>query len=231
MTQQRISLVTGANRGIGKEVARQLAQKGDTVLLSARRISSAQEAVNSLNMKNLVPVQLDVTDANSVDALKNRIESEYGYLDVLINNAAIHYDTWQRVTNADLNTVQEAVDTNLYGPWRLIQAMHPLLRKSDQARIVNVSSGAGALDSLGSGTPAYSITKLGLNGLTMMFASALKSDGILVNAVCPGWVATDMGGSGGRPVAEGAKGIVWATHLPKNSPTGAFFRDSKRIEW
>jgi NAD(P)-dependent dehydrogenase (short-subunit alcohol dehydrogenase family) len=157
--------------------------------------------------------------------------SEFNRLDVLINNAAIHYDTWQRAIDADLAIVQEAFETNVYGPWRLCQTFIPLLRQSPHPRIVNVSSGAGALNRMGGGTPAYSMTKAALNALTLMLADELRGDGILVNAICPGWVTTDMGGRGGRPVEEGAKGIVWAATLPDDGPTGGFFRDEKPIAW
>lgn len=228
----QIILVTGANRGIGKEVVRQLAGQGHTVLLSARSSEKAERAHQELDgLDNIVPVVLNVTDQADVDRLATNVDQQYGRLDVLINNAAIHYDSWQRVSNANLNTVAEAIDTNLYGPWRLTLAFLELLRRSERGRIVNVSSGAGALSSMTGGTPAYCMSKIGLNALTMMFSNELKRDGILVNAVCPGWVATDMGGGGGRPVEDGAEGIVWAATLPDDGPTGGFFRDGKRIDW
>lgn len=231
MKRQRIAIVTGANRGIGKEVSRQLAALGHTVLLTARSLSKTQATAAELGYANLVPAQLDVSDPESIEALYAWVRGKFGRIDILINNAAIHYDSWQRAINADLNIVYEAMETNLYGPWRMIQTFLPLLRKSSHARIVNVSSGAGALTGMGGGTPAYSISKAGLNALTLMLADELRHDRILVNAVCPGWVATDMGGSGGRPVADGAKGIVWAATLPDDGQTGGFFRDRRQIEW
>ncbi|WP_420628926.1 SDR family oxidoreductase [Candidatus Leptofilum sp.] len=229
-THQPTAIVTGANRGIGKEVSRQLAAQDYTVLLTARSLEKAQAAVNELG-NNLVPAQLDVADPASVVALHERVVQEFGRLDVLINNAAINYDTWQRAINADLEMVRETFETNVYGPWQLIQTFLPLLRQSPHPRIVNVSSGGGALNGMGGGTPAYSMTKASLNALTLMLADELRRDRILVNAICPGWVATDMGGSGGRPVADGAKGIVWAAMLPDDGPTGGFFRDGKPIAW
>ena len=231
MNKQLISLVTGANRGIGKEVARQLAVEGHRVLLTARTLQKAEHATRELGLETVIPAQLDVTDEQSINHLRDYVRSKFGRLDVLVNNAAIHYDTWQRAINADFTVVQEAVETNLYGPWRMVQAFIPLLRQSKHPRIVNVSSGAGSLNDMGSGTPAYSMTKAALNDLTRMLASELGQDGILVNAVCPGWVATDMGGAGGRPVADGAAGIVWAATLPDKGPTGGFFRNGKPIEW
>jgi NAD(P)-dependent dehydrogenase (short-subunit alcohol dehydrogenase family) len=230
-TTQRVAIVTGANRGLGKEVSRQLAEQGDIVIVTARQLSSAQQTVEELGMDNLLAAQLDITNQESVDRLVEFVQQRFSAVDVLINNAAIHYDTWQNVVNADLNIVQEAMDTNVYGAWRMTQAFLPLLENSQQARIVNVSSGAGAMKNQTGSTPAYSMSKLALNSLTLMLANQLKSSGILVNAVCPGWVATDMGGSGGRPVEQGASGITWAANLPANGPTGGFFRDGEEIEF
>ena len=160
------------------------------------------------------------------------ISSRYDCLDVLINNAGINYDTWETVENAEIDgTVIETIRTNLLGPWRMCQAFLPLLRKSRAGRIVNVSSESGSLANMGAGPPAYQITKAALNALTRTLAGELRGTSILVNAVCPGWVATDMGGTGGRPVADGANGILWAATLPDNGPTGGFFRDGKPLPW
>lgn len=230
-TTHRIAIVTGANRGLGKEVSRQLAEQGDLVIVTARQLSSAQQTVEELGLDNLLAAQLDITNQESVHQLVEFVEQRFSTVDVLINNAAIHYDTWQNVVNADLNTVQEAMDTNVYGAWRMTQAFLPLLQNSQQARIVNVSSGAGSIKNQTGSTPAYSMSKIALNSLTLMLANQLKSSGILVNTVCPGWVATDMGGSGGRPVEQGASGITWAANLPANGPTGGFFRDGEEIEF
>jgi len=150
---------------------------------------------------------------------------------VVVNNAAIHYDTWQNATDADLAVVREALGTNVFGAWQVVQGLLPLLRCSARGRIVNVSSGAGALTDMGGGLPAYKLSKVSLNALTRMWAAEVASDHILVNAVCPGWVATDMGGGGGRPIAEGAAGIVWAANLADDGPTGGFFRDRRPIPW
>ncbi|GGN60571.1 short-chain dehydrogenase [Streptomyces albiflavescens] len=221
-----IALVTGANRGIGREVARQLAAAGHTVLVTARSAGAAEETARDVG-PNARPLRLDVTSEADITAAARDIDA----LDVLINNAAITYDTWQRATTADLGVVREAAETNLYGPWRLTQALLPLLRASAHPRVVNVSSEAASLASMGGGTPAYSVTKAGLNALTRMLAAELRADGVLVNAVCPGWVATDMGGPGGRPVEEGAASVVWAATLPDDGPTGGFFRDGAPLPW
>ena len=150
---------------------------------------------------------------------------------MLVNNAAILYDTWQRGIDADLDQVREAFETNLLGAWRMTQAVLPLLRASPAGRIVNVSSGAGALHDMGGGTPAYRTSKAALNALTRVLAAELRGDGILVNAVCPGWVATDMGGAGRAPGRRGRGGIVWAATLPDDGPTSGFFRDGRAIDW
>jgi NAD(P)-dependent dehydrogenase (short-subunit alcohol dehydrogenase family) len=196
------------------------------VLLGARDAAKGARAARQLG-GDISPVQLDVADPESVrDAVAG-----LDRLDVLVNNAAILYDTWQRGVDADLDQVRDALDTNLLGAWRVTQAVLPLLRASPAGRIVNVSSGAGALTDMGGGTPAYRTSKAALNALTRILAAELRSDAILVNAVCPGWVATDMGGAGGRPVADGAAGTVWAATLPDDGPTSGFFRDGRAIDW
>ena len=219
--------MTGANRGIGLEVCRQLARQGYTVLLGARDAGRGGRASRQLGGGPISPIVLDVADDESVRAAAAGVAR----LDVLVNNAAILYDTWQRGVDADLEQVHEAFETNLFGAWRVTQAVLPLLRASPAGRIVNVSSGAGALNAMGGGTPAYRTSKAALNALTRILAAELRGEGILVNAVCPGWVATDMGGAGGRPVADGAAGIVWAATLPDDGPTGGFFRDERPIPW
>jgi NAD(P)-dependent dehydrogenase (short-subunit alcohol dehydrogenase family) len=221
-----ISLVTGGSRGIGREVCRQLAARGHVVLLTARTADSARAAAKAVGA---IPLRLDVTDEESVAAAARAVEHEHGRLDVLINNAAISYDTWQRAATADLAVVRDAAETNLYGPWSVVQHFLPLLRQGTHGRIVNVSSEAASLTGMGGGTPAYSASKVALNALTRMLAAELRGDRILVNAVCPGWVATDMGGPGGRPVAEGAASVVWAATLPDSGPTGGFFRDGHQL--
>ena len=223
-----ISLVTGGNRGIGREVCRQLAERGHAVLLTARSAEAAAAAARAVGAE---PLRLDVTEPASVSDAARRVSERYGKLDVLVNNAAATYDTWQRAATADLAVVREAAETNLYGPWLMIEEFLPLLRASDHPRIVNVSSEAGSLAGMGAGTPAYTVSKTALNALTRMLAAELREDGILVNAVCPGWVAADMGGPGGRPVADGAASVVWAATLPDSGPTGGFFRDGRPVPW
>ncbi|RJL25103.1 SDR family NAD(P)-dependent oxidoreductase [Bailinhaonella thermotolerans] len=225
-----IVLVTGGNRGIGREVCAQLARQGHTVLLTARSERAAKEAAASID-GDVHPLRLDVTAAEDAEEAAREVAARHGRLDALVNNAAITYDTWQRAVTADLDVVREAMETNLYGPWRLTMTLLPLLRESTSPRIVNVSSEGGSLAGMGGGTPAYSLSKTSLNALTRMLAAELRHEDFLVNAVCPGWVATDMGGPGGRPVAEGAASVVWAVTLPAGGPTGGFFRDGRPVPW
>ena len=217
-----IAVITGANRGIGLEVARRLAARGDTAILTARDLAKAQAAAERVGAH---AAQLDVTDPDSVA----RFAASVGEVDALVNNAAINYDTWERATTADLDVVRSTLETNLLGAWRASQALLPQLQRSDRARIVNVSSGSGQLSDMGGGTPAYRVSKTALNALTRMLAAELPH--ARVNSVCPGWVATDMGGAGGRPVAEGAASVIWAIDVPDDGPTGGFFRDGRSLPW
>jgi NAD(P)-dependent dehydrogenase (short-subunit alcohol dehydrogenase family) len=229
----RVAVVTGANRGIGLEVARQLAAAGDTVIAGARDIAAGEAAIRTITDGggDAIVRRIDVRDETTFDDVAAEIGDSYGRLDVLVNNAAIHYDTWQQAAGANLVAVAEALDTNLLGAWRAVNAFLPLLRASRHGRIVNVSSESGSLASMGGGTPAYRASKAALNALTRMLAAELSRDGILVNSVCPGWVATDMGGPGGRPVAAGAASILWAIDLPEGGPSGGFYRDGRPVPW
>ena len=229
-TDRTTTLVTGANRGIGRETAVQLAAVGHHVLLGSRATANAGDVARAIEAAggSASIVQLDLADPDSIATARTTIDG-LGRLDVLVNNAAITYDTWQTAIDPDFETVRTALETNLFGTWHLTTALAPLLRASPAGRIVNVSSGAGALADMSGHLPAYRISKVGLNALTRMWASELP--GVLVNAVCPGWVATDMGGSGGRPVSDGAAGVVWAATLPDGGPTGGFFRDGRPIDW
>ena len=188
----RVALVTGANRGIGLEVCRQLAERDFVVLLTARDAAKARSAAKKVaKVGTIKALVLDVANAPSIQKAAAEVASRYRYLDVLVNNAGINYDTWETVEKADINgTVIETITTNLIGPWRICQAFLPLLRKSRAGRIVNMSSESGSLAEMGADPPAYQVTKAALNALTRTLAGELRGSGILVNAVCPGWVAT-----------------------------------------
>jgi NAD(P)-dependent dehydrogenase (short-subunit alcohol dehydrogenase family) len=225
-----VSIVTGGNRGIGLEVCRQLAALGHEVVLGSRRLEAGEDAAAGIEGE-VVAVQLDVSHPASVAAAADWVEGRFGRADVVVNNAAILYDAANRGISVDLEVVHEGFETNLFGAWRMVQAFLPLLRRSEHARIVNVSSEGGSLASMSGGAPTYSVSKAALNALTRVLAAELRGDRILVNSICPGWVATDMGGPGGRPVSEGAASVVWAVTLPDDGPTGGFYRDGRPVPW
>ena len=236
-----VALVTGANRGIGFEVTRQLAAGGLVLLLGSRDRERGNAAAGRLAAAgDIVPIRLDVTDPGHIDDARRFVEEQFGRLDVLVNNAGAFYDATDTASTIDLDYVHQAYELNLFGAWRMTQAFLPLLRRSDHPRIVNVSSAAGSFELEGGGldggrgTPgalsAYGTSKTALNALTVKLAAELKDEGILVNAVCPGWTATTPD-SGGRPVEEGADVITWAATLPDDGPTGGFFRDREPLPW
>jgi NAD(P)-dependent dehydrogenase (short-subunit alcohol dehydrogenase family) len=227
-----VGLVTGGNRGIGFEVCRQLAWRDYQVVLGSRDLGRGRQAAVAVAAGDGVAAcQLDVSDADSVQAAASWVGERFGRCDALVNNAAILYDTRARAASADLDSVHQALETNLFGAWRTTLALLPLLRAGGRGRVVNVSSEGGSLASMGAGAPAYHVSKAALNALTRTLAAELRPAGILVNAICPGWTATDMGGRGGRPVADGAASVVWAVTLPDDGPTGGFFRDGQPLPW
>ncbi len=228
------ALVTGANRGIGREVARQLADRGFTVVLTARDEAKAREAATELAAAGDVrPLALDVSDPESIEAAAAQVAQDPGELDVLVNNAGIGSDFGIAGVEPDFGAIQRALDTNFFGAYRLTIALLPLLRKSDSPRIVNVSSGMGGVAEMGGWSPGYRVSKASLNAMTRILATELKDDRFLVNSACPGFVATDMGGPMGasKPVADGAAGVVWLATLPDTGPTGGFFRDGAPVSF
>jgi len=228
-----VVLVTGAAKGIGRDVARQLVDRGETVIVSARDAARAQTVAGELGAAALT---LDVTDGASVAAAVAQLDE----LDVLINNAAAFVDWAEMGSAADLDTARAVLDTNLLGTWRVTQAVLPLLRRSAHPRIVMVSSGGGShgdeqfgLTRRGGAAATYGISKAALNALTATLAAELADTPILVNAVCPGLTATWPGAEamGARPVADGAASVVWAATLPDDGPRGGFFRDGEPLAW
>ena len=231
----RLAVVTGANKGIGYEICRQLARKGLRVVLTSRDVEKGVQARKKLEKEghDILHHQLDVTDQSSIAALARHIESEYGRVDVLVNNAGVLIDSRSAsVLKEKEETFRTTLETNFYGALRICQALVPLMKKNHYGRVVNLSSGLGQLHDMGDGTPAYRVSKTALNALTRMVATAVEGDNILVNSMCPGWVRTDMGGpQASRSVEQGAETAVWLAMLPHDGPTGGFFRDKKPIPW
>lgn len=224
----RIALVTGSNRGIGLEAARQLAARGFRVVITSRDAEKARQAAKKIDGALSHP--LDVSNSPSIESLASWLTKETGRLDVLVNNAGILLDEGTGILETSPEEWEATLRTNALGPLLMTQAVAPLLRKSPAPRIVNVSSGAGQISSMTSYAPAYSISKAALNATTVLLAHALPK--AKVNCVDPGWVRTDMGGrSAPRSVEQGADTIVWLATLPDDGPTGRFFHDRKPIAW
>ncbi|MEM1219980.1 MAG: SDR family oxidoreductase [Bacteroidota bacterium] len=227
------ALITGANKGIGLETARQLAQKGWRVILTARNEQRGKAAQRKLHAEGLEVgcLLLDVSDSDSIPAVVEQVQSSHTRIDALINNAAILLDEGKPFLSLSEEELRQTIDINTFGPLWVTRAFLPLLKAG--SRVINISSGAGTVcGGMGTWAPWYSVSKASLNAVTMQLAHALDEKGILVNAICPGWVRTDMGGAGAsRSIAEGADTPVWMASDPYFSSTGKFFRDRKEIEW
>jgi NAD(P)-dependent dehydrogenase (short-subunit alcohol dehydrogenase family) len=228
----KIVLITGANRGIGFETARQLATRGFYVVIGARSEQHGDKALRELEGVGKVSLLVvDVSDSKSIAMAASKFSS-FGRLDVLVNNAGIYPDEGVSVLTISREQLANTFQTNTFGPLEMTQAFLPYLKKSSAARVINVSSGYGQLDGLSANVPSYCLSKLALNGVTIMLAAALKEHQIAVNSMCPGWVRTDMGGSGApRSVQEGADTAVWLATEADQNLTGKFFRDRKEIGW
>ena len=226
-----IALVTGANKGIGLEVVRQLATRGWRVFLTGRSLAAVRKAASPLG-PSVVPVPLDITSRISIEAAFSVVSQAVNHLDVLVNNAGILDHDEGSVFELHPQRLRRMFETNTIGPLLVSQTFLPLLRKSESGRIINVSSGAGQLSDMGTWAPAYSISKTALNGVTGQFAAALRDSNIAVNSVCPGWVKTDMGGhEAPLTVEQGADTIVWLATEAPHTMTGLFIRDRKPIPW
>ena len=235
----RTAIVTGANRGVGREIARQLVLLGYRVILTSRDEAKGKQVIAELKQEIGAKIpgefayhQLDVTSFESVKRLYGFVVSEYSAADVLVNNAAVLLDQCGRLLQTPLDIYRTTMETNLYGPLMLCQTFIPLMLERNYGRVVNVSSGAGQVENMINDMTAYRLSKLALNGLTLILANSVEGTNVLVNAGCPGWVRTEMGSPNApRSPAEGAEGIVWLATLPDGGPQGGFFRDKQLIGW
>jgi len=238
MAETRIALVTGANRGIGLEIVKQLSRSGMMAVLCSRDVEQGKQAAAQLASEGLEPpvVELDVTREESVRSAVDEVMKLFGRIDVLVNNAGVLKEGQSpedaSVLDLSPELALETYRTNTIGPLLLIKAIVPIMQEKGYGRIVNLSSGAGQLADMNAGFPAYRMSKAALNALTRVTAAELGPTPIKVNAMCPGWVRTDMGGPNAtRPVEKGAETAVWLATLPDTGPSGGFFRDMAPIPW
>jgi NAD(P)-dependent dehydrogenase (short-subunit alcohol dehydrogenase family) len=232
--KDKIALVTGANRGLGLETGKQLAKLGITVLLTCRDSHKGEQAKKLLQQDGVEVIfhPLDVTRDDDVAQIKRFIKQQYGRLDILVNNAGIFPDKVTMAFDSSVDLLRAAMETNLYGPFRLCQAFIPMMKQNNYGRIVNLSSGMGQLSEMNGCCPAYRTSKTALNALTRLLADELHGTDVLINALCPGWVRTEMGGpEATREVQAGADTIVWLATLPTGGASGGFFRDRQPIPW
>jgi NAD(P)-dependent dehydrogenase (short-subunit alcohol dehydrogenase family) len=231
---QRVALITGANRGIGLETARQLAGRGHHVVIAARDERTGRQAAERIQAEGgkATFLPLDVNSSDSIGSAAGQFAATADRLDVLINNAGVYPDQGLTILTIPRDRLAQTFQTNTFGPLEVTQAFLPYLRRAAAARVINVSSGYGQLEGLSAEAPSYSLSKLALNGLTLLLAAALRRDRIAVNAMCPGWVRTDMGGPGATlSVEEGADTAVWLADEAPHEITGILFRDRREIPW
>lgn len=235
MAVKKVAIVTGGNRGIGREIARQLAREGIDVVIGSRDPEKGNRTVEELAAQGVTvhALQLDVLDTHSVRRFVEAVERQHGAPTVLVNNAGVFPGSREaQVEDLPTSVWRETLETNLFGAVRMCREVVPLMKRMRYGRIVNISSGLGQMHKMGGGIPAYRVSKAALNALTATLAAELAGSGILVNSMSPGWVKTDMGGEEApRNVEEGADTAVWLAQLPSNGPTGQFFRDRKPIPW
>lgn len=235
MPARRIAIVTGANRGLGLEIARQLMRNDVFVVGGCRDAARCATALESLRKEgdNVAAHALDVNDTWSVRAFIEEVHRQVGTPTILVNNAGIRPEAHEsKISDTATAYWRATFETNLYGAVRMCRELVPLMRKMRYGRIVNISSGMGQMHQMGEGAPAYRVSKAALNALTLTLAAEVKDTGILVNSMSPGWVRTEMGGEGApRSVEEGADTAVWLCLLPSSGPSGQFFRDRQPIPW
>lgn len=232
------AIVTGASRGLGYAASEALAQRGFKVIMAMRNPEKYQKQINALKMKDLdvVPMKLDMAQEKSISDFFENFRKEYGYVDVLVNNAGIFIDNEDggntSVFKTKTATVQKTFTTNTLGPFLLTQKIFPLMKQEGYGRVVNVSTGMGQLHNMDGNYAAYRLSKTALNVVTKVFAAECGGADLLVNSICPGWVRTDMGGpQAARSIEQGIRGILWAATLPQGAVNGGFFRDGEALEW
>ncbi|CAM3366797.1 SDR family oxidoreductase [Paenibacillus taichungensis] len=230
----QVALVTGGNRGIGYELVKQLAQTGFRVLLACRDPKTGREAAQKLKESNLDVsfLRMDVSDQDSIRKAADEVNEKYGRLDVLINNAGVYFDENKQLLTMEPELLENTMDTNFFGVYYVVRSFITLMKKQGYGRIINVSSEMGAMRDMSSrGTGAYRVSKLAMNGLTQLLAAELQGD-IKINAVCPGWVSSDMGGpSAPKNPKQAAQSILWLATIGPDGPSGGFFRDGKPLKW
>ena len=244
MTQhdQRVALVTGANRGLGYAIAKGLAEGDITVVLGARDAKKGAAVCSELQGQGLAASVevLDVTNEKSIQTAVANIQTRFNRLDILVNNAGILIDGDAHVLNVSQDVILKTLHTNVLGPLMLCQYCIPLMKAGGYGRIVNMASTLGSLSEMadpdsgyaGVETPAYRLSKAALNALTTLVAKNIRNENILVNSVCPGWVRTEMGGEQAPLTPEqGADTPLWLATLPDDGPSGGFFRERKPIPW
>jgi NAD(P)-dependent dehydrogenase (short-subunit alcohol dehydrogenase family) len=234
MSDQRVAVITGSNRGMGLEAARQLIARGYRVALTGRNLDAVEEARRSLDHAagHAISERLDVADRASIAAASRSIHQRWGRVDVLVNNAAVLLGENDEALAISLDEYRQTFEVNLFGVIETCRVFVPAMAERGYGRVVNVSSGAGQLAGMSTYAPAYSMSKAALNALTRILAETYRAGGVLVNAVDPGWVRTDMGGpSAPRSVEKGVETTVWLATLPDEGPTGGFFRDRRQLEW
>lgn len=238
MSQSKIAVVTGANRGLGLELVRQLAKNKFQVVLTSRDDTKGLKAVDELNRDglNVAYHNLDVTSGNSVDAFQTYCQNTFGRVDVLVNNAGVLLDSFDpensSILKVDVARIRQTMDVNVYGAIRMAQAVVPMMIKNNYGRIINFSSGLGQLSEMNGSFAAYRLSKTALNAVTCILAAETEGYDIQVNSLCPGWVRTDMGGPNAtRHVEEGVDTAIWLAQQPKNRPSGRFYRDRQEINW